>query len=424
MGPNYVMTTLFVVPTSNTLLSGSNKTFNLSRTTGQFGLFDNTNTTLDAAGDVTANTKYIQIAQARKEDLNNDGIKLPTKKSGPIYKDKVVDFYKVTASTTSLEQIVKISGFDNIPVQDTVTLSVRLRGDMIDNSYSQKIGILKSLTYQTRCSTCSDEPCTELTADEIETMVDSFVAEGNAEPTLSSHVSFAKEIVINVASAADFSVGEAVTCSTGTGTGTVVSVNVNAITVSTTSAKGTFTGNLVPAVGSASAIGSVVNTGVKLSITAKPVPQYGPNSTWAYTNPFVQDKVTINAYFYQGAPTSMDSVVSNRCVNIATITTTQDPVYPRGLAAQIKEMEVRYHSYQSLNKTIYDDMDWNGSFVSYVDAATYTLYFIEYKTLPGTDWSTTGTEMTATARIAVPTGAEATIEAILEAFLGSFPERY
>src|SRR5690606_19466397 len=113
-------------------------------------------------------------------------------------------------------------------VQDTVTLSVRLRGDMIDNSYSQKIGILKSLTYQTRCSTCSDEPCTELTADEIETMVDSFVAEGNAEPTLSSHVSFAKEIVINVASAADFSVGEAVTCSTGTGTGTVVSVNVNA----------------------------------------------------------------------------------------------------------------------------------------------------------------------------------------------------
>lgn len=66
MGPNYVMTTLFVVPTSNTLLSGSNKTFNLSRTTGQFGLFDNTNTTLDAAGDVTANTKYIQIAQDRK----------------------------------------------------------------------------------------------------------------------------------------------------------------------------------------------------------------------------------------------------------------------------------------------------------------------------------------------------------------------
>lgn len=424
MGPNFAMTTLFVVPTANTLLSGTARSYELNRAVGQFGIFTDAGTTADAAGDVTAANKYITINQARLEDLTTDANKLGTKKSGPIYREKVKNFYKVTASTTNTEQVITISGFDNIRPDETVSLSTRLRSQWIDASYAQSIGLLKTLTYHTPCGTCGDEPCTELTADQIEDMVDYFMTEGNADSKLSQFVTFAKNISITVASDADFSVGEAVTASGGPGTGTVVSKNSNVIVVSTTSTDITtdFAGNLVPAVGSATAISAVSNATVGLTITAKAVAQLKPNSPWMYTNPFELDKVTINAYIYKGAETSQDNIVADRCENIATVATTTTPVYPRGLAAQIKADEIRFHSYQSTNKVVFDDPDYN-NFVTYVDAATYTQYFIEFASATPNQWQD-DVEMTEWVRIAVPTGNETTIEAILEAFLGSFPELY
>jgi hypothetical protein len=357
MGPNYAMTTLFVVPTGNTLPTGSARTFDLNPVLAQFGVFDAAG--VAATTGTLGTSKSMLLAQGRLEDVDSDGNRLGTKKAGPIFKEKVKNFYKVTASATSQEQVITINNFAQIHPDETISLSVRLRSRFIDSSFAQAIGLLKSITYNTPCGECGDAPCTELTPEQIEDMVDFFVGQGNAHSQLSQFVTFSK-----------------------TGSGATAA----------------------------------------LVLTAKPVPQLKPNSPWMYTNSFELDKVSMNAYFYTGVPVTSDMLVHDRCKNIADVATTQKPIFPRGLKEQIRAEEIRFNSYQNVNKTMFDDPDWN-NFISYADASTYTQYFIEFE--PNTPLQYVDhNNMTEWARIAAPTGQEANIEALLEAFLGAFPEIY
>jgi hypothetical protein len=168
---DFSLTTLFVLPVSNTLPT-TGTTANL--VANQFGVFK-PDYTPATAGNV-ASQPYIILAQGRPVALPGVG----TEKSDKIYLKNVIEWFKVTAHATVSQQITDISDFTASCSED-VTISVRIRSFYADTGYFN--GLTKSWTLTTPCCDCGSDPCTDIDGADIQALVQNFVDLINAETT-------------------------------------------------------------------------------------------------------------------------------------------------------------------------------------------------------------------------------------------------
>lgn len=170
-------TTLFVVPAGNSLpTTGSTDAL----TASQFGIFRPDYSVASAANIGAA--QYIYLFQGRPQVLPILG----TKRSNKIYRDKVIETYKITGSATANVQITHVTGFA-AQCGETVSLSLRLFSTYINTGFYN--GLTRTVTIQTPCCDCGSDPCTDV---DVEALVDSFVTAINIEPRLSHFVTASK----------------------------------------------------------------------------------------------------------------------------------------------------------------------------------------------------------------------------------------
>lgn len=165
--------TLFVVPTGNTLPT-TGSTNNLAD--AQFGTFLPDYSVATAANIAAA--PYIYVAQGRIEDVPGLG----SKKSDKLYTRKTIETYKITGSATANVQITEVSGFE-AKCGESLTISLRLFSQYINTGFHN--GLTRSVTVQTPCCDCGDDPCADV---DVQTIVDDFVTAINEEPRLSEFV--------------------------------------------------------------------------------------------------------------------------------------------------------------------------------------------------------------------------------------------
>jgi len=119
--------------------------------------------------------------------------------------------------------------------------------------------------------------------------------------------------------------------------------------------------------------------GTILRIHGKPLTKYGqPCDVAAF--PFEYDRMYFNTFIYDGPATTADFIVADSCNIVATSTITQNSTYPSGLAAEWKQAEINYYSYQAgYLKSLYRMGGYNENFESYVTEGTvYDSYYIRF----------------------------------------------
>ncbi len=160
--------------------------------------------------------------------------------------------------------------------------------------------------------------------------------------------------------------------------------------------------------------GSDCVAGVK--IEGRPLDKYGnPCNPISWPHEF--DKLTFEVFAYKGATTSQDFITYDRCDNIP-ITTTQRSTFVTGSGDEIFMLEKRYHSYQTTQKHIFFNTDYNGGFVRYSDPNKfYDTYNIIFKSPDLNTWSE-NSRQDESVIIAVPQGTGASIEAFLLGYFG------
>lgn len=155
---DFSLTTVFVVPTTNSLPT-SGSTENL--TPGQFGIFKDDNTPA-TVGNVSG-SKYVYFAQGSGINLYQG-----SKKSDLIVPSKLKSWYKaVGQSTVSLE----IQTISNLVARCDEQVSVTF---VIHSSYADTIsfnGITKSVTVQMPCCNCDASPCDVIDNDTIVNLI-------------------------------------------------------------------------------------------------------------------------------------------------------------------------------------------------------------------------------------------------------------
>ena len=152
------LTTLFIVPTNNTLPT-TGSTQNLTTyasggtTTGQFGIFlpDNTPATVANVG----NAKYIYLCQARNIYSPDEG----TRRSDDIYPRNVLEWYKVPGNLSANVQITQISNL-NVGCNQDVSITLRLDSFYIRAAYANSL--TRSVLVTTPCCNCGSNPCDDI----------------------------------------------------------------------------------------------------------------------------------------------------------------------------------------------------------------------------------------------------------------------
>ena len=340
---DFSLTTMFVVPSGNTLPTTGGPQ---DLTAGQFGVFDN-KYAVAVAGSI-ANKPYIYLAQGRTVEVPGLG----TKVSDKVSKLKVTDWYKVTAEPDKLNQITEVSDF-SIECGKTLSVTLRLHSNYIDTAYFN--GLTRSVTIPTPCCACGADPCVEL---DPQATIDLVVAAINADEKLSEFVEASR---------------------TGTGATSV------------------------------------------LRIVGKDLVALQSNSSNPNTFQFQNDRLWFRVFAYEGAPTSQDDNVYDKCDQVATVTVIQRATYPHGSSAETKILERRYFSYQAKNKHIFNDSAYNEYASEVVDGTYYDLFFLKFKHFEDDTWYQ-GALLDSTVIIAVPTGTNSAIETLLETYLGAAAE--
>jgi hypothetical protein len=172
---DFSLTTLFVLPASNTLPTTGT---NADLVANQFGIFK-PDYSPATAGNVAAQ-KYIILSQGRQAELPGVG----TKDSDFIYLKNVQEWYKVTAHSTASVQITDITDFTAVCGED-VTVSLRLQSFYINTAFFN--GLTRSFTITTPCCECGDDPCSDVDA---EGLIDQFVTLINADTGLNGVAQF------------------------------------------------------------------------------------------------------------------------------------------------------------------------------------------------------------------------------------------
>lgn len=273
----------------------------------------------------------------------------------------VTEWYKIVGSGVSLNQITEVSAV-NVRCGEDVTLTIRGFSSYLDILYMS--GFTRSVTVTAPCCDCGVDPCTTVDA---QALIDQLI------------------------------------------------VRLNQITLS-----------IVPENISLSKFYTFARTGTgitsKLVITGKALTKYG-NSCNLQAFPYEYDKLRFNVFMNKGAETSADFLNSDACRKIATITTTQESTYPRGMSGEIELLEKQYYSYQAgFLKNLFREVGYNQNFESYVASGTiYDTYYIKFNEYDRAAWNWSDTvSQDSMVIIAVPTGATfgTALELLLESGLG------
>jgi hypothetical protein len=147
---DFSLTTLFVVPASQTTVPTSVDTQDL--TAGQVGIY----TSDYAPYTGVETTPYIYIAQGRQ---TANRYLQGSKRSDKISVAGLVNWYKVPGVDTANVQITKINNF-SVKCGEVVTLTLRAHSSYIDTLYFN--GFTRSVTVQAPCCDCGADPCTDV----------------------------------------------------------------------------------------------------------------------------------------------------------------------------------------------------------------------------------------------------------------------
>lgn len=172
-----VLTTMFVVPTGNTLPTGSNSTNTL--TSGQFGIFlpDNTPATVGNVG----SARYIYFAQGRNVYSGYEG----SKKSDWIQASNIINWYKVTGNLQQSTQVTEITSL-TAGCQQDISITLRLDSYYIRAAYNN--GLTRSVMVTTPCCDCGGNPCDSLGASDTQTTMSQLAQAINSDEILSLYV--------------------------------------------------------------------------------------------------------------------------------------------------------------------------------------------------------------------------------------------
>lgn len=171
-----VLTTLFVVPTANTLPT-TGSTNNL--TSGQFGIFlpDNTTATVGNVG----SAKFIYMAQGRNIYSPIEG----SKKSDQIEAANIIKWYKVTGALTANNQVTEITSLV-AGCNENVSITLRLDSYYIRQAYFN--GLTRSVMVTTPCCNCGSNPCDTLQASDIQNTMQALAQAINSDEILKNYV--------------------------------------------------------------------------------------------------------------------------------------------------------------------------------------------------------------------------------------------
>lgn len=364
---DFSLTTLFVVPASQTALPTTGSTQDL--TAGQVGVFLNDYSVANA-GNIAA-APYFYIAQGR-DNTYLQGSKRSDKIKGCSYlypcKSNVVDWYKVTGCPYPTNQITDITDF-NVKCGDIITLTLRAHSSYLDTLYFN--GLTRSVTVNAPCCECDGDPCENVTTSDL---IDDIITKLEA-------------VAPNFLLPAN-----------GTGH--------NPDNIKLTDF---FTFENIG--------------GTTLRITGKALTAYGqPCDVAAF--PYEYDRMWFRAFVYSGPATTADFIVSDACNIVAVATDIQKSNYAKGTSAEIKQMEKNFYSYQSGNlKNLMRWAGYNQNFESYVsDGQVYTSFYIKFNDLDSNQqtWGDYLHEDNTVIISCVEGGAfETAIQTVLEASLGS-----
>lgn len=346
---DFSLTTLFVVPVGNTLPT-SGSTENL--TDGQFGVFKDRARTAATAGNI-ATAQFIQFAQGRPTSY------LGTKVSDYIKSTKVKKWYKVTGSGTAANEIWTFSDF-TAKCEQSISLTLRGHSQYLDTiSYN---GFTRSVTIETPCCDCGENPCTEIAN---ETLIDLFLAKIADE--------------------------------------TAVQNGPTALTISTFF---TFT---------------KVGTGddAVLVVESKPITQYGKFCDVAL-NPYEYDRIWFRGWVYANPDTTVDFLVYDRCEQAATATLTQRSSFPRGTSDQVAQDQINYYSYQAAYKHLFRLSQYNQQFEDWVtDGTIYDQLVLQFDEYEQDDSFTANLKQDERVIIWVPQSLSAGLITVLTPYLGA-----
>lgn len=351
----FSLTTLFVVPDGTLASTGSTDAL----TSGQLGVFLPDYTI--ATGGTIATAKYFYIAQGRPSGEIVSG----SKRSDKIDKNKILEWYKVSAEPDATTQIVDVSDF-NVKCGEDITLTIRAHSVYIETLFYN--GLQVSVTVPTACCACGADPCTEL---DPQATVDALIAK--LYNTNSKGGSSALALT-------DFFTFERV----GTGAASV------------------------------------------LRIVAKPLTAFGqPCDLRAF--PYEYDRMWYRVFVTRQPETSADSFIPDTCDQVATVTVVSRATYVKGHADEIKMLERRYYSYQAgAFKQLYDKVGYNGNFTSFVvDGKFYDTYYIKF--VPHDQYQEThwqdGIVQNSTVICAFEAGEGTAFEALIVAALGAVSDK-
>lgn len=329
-------------------------------TAGQFGIYKDKLRTAATAGNVSTAT-YIQIAQGRP------GTGLGTKLSDRIKSTKVKQFYKIVGHSTAANEIWELSNLTAKAGEDVI-VSWRVHSTLIEARHPN--GLTQSVVIPADCIECGADPCTEIAN---ETLIDAFFEQYNLQ--LAQQKSSGNAVKLN-----SFLTFEKL----GSG------------------------------------------SSAKIRITGKPVESVAVYSPDIVTRNVDKDRLWFRPFVYVAPETSADFYNPNDCNAAGTATLLQRSSYVTGTSEEVKQMEVDFYSYQHTIKPLFRAGQFNQQFTSYVtDGTTYDLYFILFDEIqPDSESWSGGRKIDGRVIIAVPQDATATIESILETYIGAAEEPY
>lgn len=368
---DFSLTTMFVVPSSETALPSSGSTQDL--TAGELGLFINTHA-VATVGNIAA-APYFYVAQGRENTYlmgSKKSDKIKGCSAGAPCNSNVTEWYKTTGCPTPVNQITDVSGW-NVHCGEIVTLTLRGFSSYLQTLYFN--GWTKSVTVNAPCCDCGDDPCDNV---DVPNLIDALIVKLEAvAPSFYNN---------------------------GT---TITGANPDNIK---------FTDFY-----SFERIGNDENA--ILRITGKALTAYGqPCDVAAF--PFEYDRLRFATFVYSGPATTVDFIVSDACNIVAEATIVQTSNYATGLPAEVAQLEKNYYSYQvGAMKHLYRIAGYNPFFESYVEAGeVYDLYYIKFNLLnrDAYNWGDY-IAIDNMVIIAVPqsSGLDSELESVLEAALGS-----
>lgn len=373
---DFSLTTLFVVPVSQTTFTSPTSTQNL--TAGQVGIFLN-DYSAATSGNIAA-APYFYIAQGRTNTYLQGSKRSDKIKGCPTdnCKSNVTEWYKVTGCAYPTNQIITIGSWD-VKCGDEVTLTIRAHSSYIDTLYFN--GLTRSVTVIAPCCECGESPCTDV---DVDALIDLVMEKLTGYEVTSGVIDW----------------------TTPLSTAPINGTNSDYISLNTFF---TF---------SKSGSGSTA----KVVVTGKALTAYGqPCDISAF--PFEYDRMWFRTFVYSGPATTADFIVSDACNIVAVSTTTQNSNYAKGTSEEIKQMEKNYYSYQAgYLKHLYRLMGYNGNYESWVtDGTVYDTYYIKFNDFDksGQNWGDYVPEDNMVI-IAVQTGTASTnLYAILDDALGT-----